>query len=135
MRFNASFDNFSVISWRSVLLVEETGVPGDNHRPAISHWPTLSYNVRGGSRDSADGGGAQLWSPQSPPWIRHWMLFRLHFGWAGFEPYFHSCLLVLIMSVSGFIIFPLCIIIQFRNALILLNFKSKLNTLIKEINR
>jgi hypothetical protein len=23
----------SVISWRSVLLLEETGVPGENHRP------------------------------------------------------------------------------------------------------
>jgi len=31
--------------WRSVLLVEETGVPGENHRPAASHWPTLSHNV------------------------------------------------------------------------------------------
>jgi hypothetical protein len=24
----------SVISWRSVLIVEQTGVPGENHRPA-----------------------------------------------------------------------------------------------------
>ena len=31
--------------WRSVLLVEETGVPGENHRPAASHWQTLSHNV------------------------------------------------------------------------------------------
>jgi hypothetical protein len=30
--FNATFSNISVISWRSVLLVEETG---ENHRPAI----------------------------------------------------------------------------------------------------
>jgi hypothetical protein len=29
--FNATFNNFSVISWRSVLLVEETGGPGENH--------------------------------------------------------------------------------------------------------
>jgi hypothetical protein len=28
--FNATFNNISVISWRSVLLVEETGVPGEN---------------------------------------------------------------------------------------------------------
>ena len=28
--FNATFNNISVLSWRSVLLVEETGVPGDN---------------------------------------------------------------------------------------------------------
>ena len=34
---NATFNNISVISWRSVLLVEETGVPGENHQPAASH--------------------------------------------------------------------------------------------------
>jgi len=37
MVFSASFNNISVISWRSVLLVEETGIPGENHRPATSH--------------------------------------------------------------------------------------------------
>jgi hypothetical protein len=30
MVFNATFNNISVISWRLVLLVEETGVPGVN---------------------------------------------------------------------------------------------------------
>ncbi len=30
MVFNVTFNNISVISWRSVLLVEETGLPGDN---------------------------------------------------------------------------------------------------------
>ena len=39
MVFNATFNKISVISWWSVLLVEETGVPGENHYPA------LSYNV------------------------------------------------------------------------------------------
>ena len=34
---NFTFDNTSVISWRSVLLVEETGVYGEKHRPATSH--------------------------------------------------------------------------------------------------
>ena len=29
MGFNATFNNISVISWRSILLVEETGVPGE----------------------------------------------------------------------------------------------------------
>ena len=33
MVFNAIFNNISVISWRSVLLVKETRVPGENHRP------------------------------------------------------------------------------------------------------
>jgi hypothetical protein len=28
---NATFNDISVISWRSVLLVEETGGPGENH--------------------------------------------------------------------------------------------------------
>jgi hypothetical protein len=31
MVFNATFNNISVIWWRSVLLVEETAVPGENH--------------------------------------------------------------------------------------------------------
>ena len=39
MVFNATFN--LVISWRS----EETGVPGENHRPVASHWQTLSRNV------------------------------------------------------------------------------------------
>ena len=45
MVFYSTFNNISVISWRSVLLVEETGVHGENHRPVASHWQTLSYNV------------------------------------------------------------------------------------------
>ena len=37
MVFNATFNTISVISWRSVLLVEENGVPAENLRPAASH--------------------------------------------------------------------------------------------------
>ena len=37
MVFNATFDNISAILWRSVLLLEETGVLGENHRSAASH--------------------------------------------------------------------------------------------------
>ena len=40
MVFNAIFNNISATSWRSVLLVEENVVPGENHRPAASHWQT-----------------------------------------------------------------------------------------------
>jgi hypothetical protein len=36
MVFNITFNNISVISWLAVLLMEETGVPGENHRPAAS---------------------------------------------------------------------------------------------------
>jgi hypothetical protein len=32
MVFNTTFNNTSLISWRSVLLVEETSVPRENHR-------------------------------------------------------------------------------------------------------
>jgi hypothetical protein len=45
MVLNATFKNISVISWWSVVLVEETGVSGENHRPVGSHWQTLSHNV------------------------------------------------------------------------------------------
>ena len=34
---NAAFNTISVISYRSVLLVEETVVPGENFRPVVSH--------------------------------------------------------------------------------------------------
>jgi len=37
MVFNATFNNISVISWLSVLLVMEAGGPGENHRPVASH--------------------------------------------------------------------------------------------------
>ena len=37
MVVNVTFNNNSVISWGSVLLVEETVVPEENHRPAASH--------------------------------------------------------------------------------------------------
>jgi hypothetical protein len=35
--FNTTFNNISVISWRSVLLVEEAR---ENHQPDASHWQT-----------------------------------------------------------------------------------------------
>jgi len=37
MVFNDTFNNISVKSWRSAMLVEETGVPGENHRSVASH--------------------------------------------------------------------------------------------------
>jgi len=48
MVFNADFNNISVISWRSVLLVVETGVPW----PATCHKSpcTTSYDGSSNSR-------------------------------------------------------------------------------------
>ena len=45
MLFNTTFNNISVIFSRSVLLVEQTGVSGENHRPAAGHLQTLSQKV------------------------------------------------------------------------------------------
>ena len=42
MVFNATFNNISIKSWWSVLLLEETG---ENHQPVASHWQTISHNV------------------------------------------------------------------------------------------
>ena len=41
MVFNTTFNNISVISWQSLLLVKETEVPGENHRSVA----TSSHNV------------------------------------------------------------------------------------------
>jgi hypothetical protein len=45
MVFNATFNTISVISWRSVLLVEETEGLGENHQLVASHRQTFSHNV------------------------------------------------------------------------------------------
>ena len=36
--FNATFSNISTISRRPVLVVEETGIPWENHQPWASNW-------------------------------------------------------------------------------------------------
>ena len=45
MSFYATFSNISVISWRSVLLVEETGVPREKTTDLRQVRQTLSHNV------------------------------------------------------------------------------------------
>ena len=40
---NTTFNNILDILWQSVLLVEKTGVPGENHGSVASHWQIL-YN-------------------------------------------------------------------------------------------
>ena len=41
MVFNATLNNILVISWWSILLVEETGVPRENH---VSEKKALTYD-------------------------------------------------------------------------------------------
>ena len=43
MVFSATFNNFSVISWRPVLLVEETGIPGE--KTQTCHYHIMLYRV------------------------------------------------------------------------------------------
>ena len=43
--FNETFNNISAIMWQLLLLVEETGVPGENHQTVASNWQTLPHNV------------------------------------------------------------------------------------------
>ena len=54
---NAMFNNISVISWRSVLLVDETIVTGENHRLVVSDLQTLSHKpVPSTHRNARDSG-------------------------------------------------------------------------------
>jgi hypothetical protein len=45
MVFNATFNNIAVILWQSVLLVEETGEPRENHQLVTSHRHIMLYLV------------------------------------------------------------------------------------------
>jgi hypothetical protein len=45
IRVMVFYDNMSIISWWSVLLVKETGVPRENQQPSTSHSQTLSHRV------------------------------------------------------------------------------------------
>ena len=45
MMSNINLNNMPVISLRSVLMVEKTGVFEENHRPAASHLQTGPHNV------------------------------------------------------------------------------------------
>jgi hypothetical protein len=60
MVFNATFNNISVVSWRSVSLVGKTRVLGENHRPVARHWQTLSHNVVSSTPRQKRGSNSQL---------------------------------------------------------------------------
>ena len=60
MVFNATFKNISVLPWRSALLMEKTGEPGENHRPVASHSQTLSQKVVSSTPRHEWGSNSQL---------------------------------------------------------------------------
>ena len=74
MVFNATFNNISVMLWRSVLLVEETRVPIENHQPITSNWQTWSHNVVS-SIPRLSGVRTHNFTIRSPPW---WPLYDLY---------------------------------------------------------
>ena len=60
MVYNATCNNISFASWRSVLLLEEIEVPGENHRPVASHCQTLLHNVVSSTPRHEPGSNSQL---------------------------------------------------------------------------
>jgi hypothetical protein len=52
--FHATFNNISVIPWQSVLLVEETGVPGENHRPVAVQSVPITTDVVNSNFDQGE---------------------------------------------------------------------------------
>ena len=60
MVVNVTFNNILLISWRSVFLVEETGVPEENQRPVACHRQTLSHNVASSTTRHERGSNSQF---------------------------------------------------------------------------
>ena len=92
MVFDATFNNISVISWRSVLLVEETRVPRENRRPVSSQWQTLSHNVVSSTHRHEWGSNSQLMGTDCPGSCKsschmitttHFLVFKVinHHNW------------------------------------------------------
>ena len=67
---NATFNNISAISWRSVLLVEETRVSGKNSRPVASLRQTLSNNVVSSTPHNVSDDRHCLWLVINPTTIQ-----------------------------------------------------------------
>ena len=62
LEFNATLNNTSVIPWRPVLLVEETGYTRKNYRPAACHRQTLLlYVVSNTPRHERDSKAQRWW--------------------------------------------------------------------------
>ena len=60
MVFNVTVNNIAVIPWRSVLLVVEIGVSGENFRPVASNRQFLSHNAVSSTPRYERGSNSQL---------------------------------------------------------------------------
>ena len=77
MVFDVTFNNISVITWQSVLLVEETAVPRENHRPVASHWQTLLCGNTGTCM------GSDAWK-----WMKN---CKMSCNWTYYKSYVLNC--------------------------------------------
>jgi hypothetical protein len=82
--FNASFNNISVITWRLVLLVDETRVPAENYRPLASHWfGELDKQSCGNIRQTDDSDESK--------WNESW---QITYTKVSFSPHHLNCMFV-----------------------------------------
>ena len=51
MVFNTTFNNISLISWRSVLLVEETGIHRENFFETLYEWNLYPIKINTGQTE------------------------------------------------------------------------------------
>ena len=70
MVINVTFNNISVISWWSVLLVEKTGVSGENSKSVASQRQTLSHNGVSSTLHNVSGDKQLSWLVIKPTTIR-----------------------------------------------------------------
>jgi hypothetical protein len=85
--FNPTFNNSSAISWRSVLLMEETGGPGENHRgkDQVCVWSSLidKFRVVWKQGDIYNKPKTRFKNCNIWNWILWVVVFRLQFCFIG----------------------------------------------------
>ena len=113
MEFNATFNNISIISWWSVLLVEETGGPWENHLHVVSHYQTSNNERRSKSQ-------RKWWyaliaqvvvnptAIRSPPLLERnteeWIYFEIGYNkyWCFYSPHLNAINLILILYITSY---------------------------------